>query len=222
LDTTQAHLLWAVRESGNQDAWNIFFRIYAPMLRQFARRLGLNESECDDATQEVLMAVQRSLRDGSYDPQRGKFRGWLYGVARNRALSAHRARQRRTRVQSTGGDTDMDLLSGIPDHREDALREVWEQEWRFALLEEALRNLQPVLGDKAFRAFELYALENRSVADVAAELGIAPASVYTYKNRVLGAIKKWIAKFDDDRPEDDLLGTAQGEDAVKERRDEGT
>jgi len=182
------------------------------MLRQFARRLGLNESESDDATQEVLLVVQRSLRDGSYDPTRGKFRGWLYGVARNRALGAHRARQRRTRVQSAGGDTDMDLLSGIPDHREDALREVWEQEWRFALLEEALRNLRPVLGEKSFRAFELYALQNRPVAEVAAELGIAPASVYTYKNRVLGAIKQWIAQFDDDRMEDDHLDHASGGD----------
>ncbi|MCB9850376.1 MAG: sigma-70 family RNA polymerase sigma factor [Phycisphaerales bacterium] len=199
MDTTQTHLLWAVRESGNQEAWCVFFRIYAPMLRQFAKRLGLNEVESDDATQEVLIVVQNALRDGSYDPTRGKFRGWLYGVARNRALSAHRARKRRTRVQSAGGDTDMDLLSGIPDHREDALREVWEQEWRFALLEEAMRNLQPVLGNKAFRAFELYALQNLPVAEVAAELGIAPASVYTYKNRVLGAIKKWIARFDDDR-----------------------
>ena len=203
MDTTQTGLLWAVRESENAEAWNLFFRIYAPLLRQFSRRMGLNDAEVEDATQEVLIIVQSALRDGSYDPAKGRFRGWLYGVVRHRALALHRARQRRTRVQARDGDTGIDLLSGLPDNRDESLREIWEQEWRFAMLEEALRCLEPVLGHKAFRAFVGYALENRSVADVAAELSIAPASVYTYKNRVLNAIKDWMRRFEDDRERDD-------------------
>jgi len=202
LDTTQTSLLWAVCESGNEQAWHLFFRIYAPMLRQFARRLGLNEVEADDVTQEVLMVVHRALREKAYDPARGKFRGWLYGVVRNRALSVHRNRQRRTRAQAAGGNTDFDLLSGVADPHEDSVREIWEQEWRYALLEEALRQLQPALGEKAFRAFVLYAVENRPVHEVAAELGIATASVYTYKNRVLNSIREWTARFEDDGPPD--------------------
>jgi len=202
VDTTQSSLLWAVSEHADEQAWNLFYRIYAPMLRQFGRRMGLNEVETDDVVQEVLIVVHRALREGGYDPAKGRFRGWLFGVVRNRALSAQRARGRRTRAQAVGTESGVDLLAGLPDTRDEAAAEIWAQEWRYALLEEALRQLQPVLGDKAFRAFVMYAVENRPVAEVAEELGIAVASVYTYKNRVLNAIKEWTARFEDDGPPD--------------------
>lgn len=208
MDTTQTNLLWAVREGGDEVAWNLFYRIYAPMMRQFSRRLGLNEVEADDVTQEVLMVVHRALREGSYEPKKGKFRGWLYGVVHKRAMSAHRARRRRTRAQSAERDTDFDLLNSVADRSDEAIREIWEQEWRYAVLEEALRQLQPTLGEKSFRSFVLYAIENRPVQEVASQLGIAPASVYTYKNRVLKAIRKWIAHFEDDEPPDHADGMA--------------
>lgn len=200
MDTTQSSLLWAVSEHGDEQAWNLFYRIYAPMLRQFSRRMGLNEVEADDVLQEVLLVVHRALREKSYDPAKGRFRGWLFGVVRHRALSAQRARQRRTRAQSVASDTGIDLLAGVPDTHDEAAAEIWAQEWRYAMLEEALRQLQPSLGEKVFRAFVLYAMENRPPAEVAAELEIATASVYTYKNRVLNAIKEWVAGFEDDGP----------------------
>ncbi len=201
LQTTQTNLLWAVCDSQNQKAWGDFYRIYAPMLRNFSRRLNLNETESEDVTQEILLIAHRSLKDGIYDPAKGRFRGWLYGIARKRAQMARRARCRPTRMQAEQYDDGSDLLSSLEDMHDEAIREIWEQEWRYALLEEALRQLKPSLGDNEFRSFELYAIQNWSVKKVADELNIAPASVYAYKNRVLNAIRKWIAQYEDDGPE---------------------
>jgi RNA polymerase sigma-70 factor (ECF subfamily) len=197
VQTTQADLLKAIVDSRNRDAWGAFYRIYAPMIARFAQRLSLPESEADDISQEVLMIAHRSLRDGQYDPRKGRFRSWLYGIARNRALMARRARQRPTRAQAIPNDDGVDLLSGIEDKGDEAAQEIWEQEWRYALLDEALRQLQSRLGANTLRAFERYAVQRLPVDDVAVELGISPASVYAYKNRVLNAIKQWVAEFED-------------------------
>jgi len=197
VQTTQTDLLWAVRDTQNREAWGSFYRIYAPMLEHFSRRLGLPDVDADDVTQEVLMIAHRSLHDGVYDPQKGSFRMFLYGIARRQTLAALRMRRRRTRLQSMVTDEGADLLTQIEDrHNEETVQEIWRQEWRYALLDEALRQVQSELGENVFQAFSLYAIQRRPVSEVAERLGIAPSSVYVYKGRVLEAIRRWVAQFE--------------------------
>ncbi|HSW46268.1 MAG TPA: sigma-70 family RNA polymerase sigma factor [Phycisphaerae bacterium] len=199
MHTTQTNLLQAVRDSQNREAWGSFYRIYAPMLRNFTRRMGLDDTSIEDLTQEVLMIAQRSLREDRYDPARGRFRTWLYGVARRQTLAAMRARRRRTRVQRVQTEGSVDLLAQLEDPRgEETAREIWRQEWRYALLEEALRHIRGEVGDKSFEAFHQFAIEHKPVQEVADRLGIAPASVYVYKSRVLDAIRQWVQKFEEE------------------------
>jgi RNA polymerase sigma-70 factor (ECF subfamily) len=199
LHTTQTNLLSAVRDSQNREAWGNFYRIYAPMLRNFGRRLGLDEADLEDVTQEVLMVAQRFLREQQYDPARGRFRTWLYGVARRQAMAARRARHRRTRVQCVPTEGGVDFLAQVEDrHGEETARQIWRQEWRYALLQEAIRQVRGQVGEKSFEGFYLFAIQRRPVEEVAKKLGIAPASVYVYKSRVLDAIRQWVRQFEDD------------------------
>ncbi|MBN1489834.1 MAG: sigma-70 family RNA polymerase sigma factor [Phycisphaerae bacterium] len=199
METTQTNLLWAVRDAANGDAWISFYRIYATMVRQFVRRLGLPDAESDDVTQEVLLVAHKSLQHGTYDPTKGRFRSWLFGVARRQSLAAMRERQRRTRVQRVTQDTGDDLLDILADkHAEETARNLWEREWRYALLEEALRHAEAGIGTKAMQAFTLHAIQNQSAECVAEQLGITPASVYVYKGRVLAAIQEWTRRFEGD------------------------
>ena len=76
-----------------------------------------------------------------------------------RPLAAIRARCRRTRAQWVPGPDGTDLVERLEDTRgEEAHRQFWEQEWRYALLDEALRHVEHEVGDKAFPAFNLLAL----------------------------------------------------------------
>lgn len=197
VQTTQTHLLWAVKDARNKEAWVSFYRIYGAMVGQFVRRLGLSDADADDATQEVLLVAHKSLQEGVYDPAKGRFRNWLYGIARKRALATLRARARRTRMQSPAARSGGDLVDVLEDKQGDeAAREVWEREWRYALLDEALRHVQSTAGDKEYKAFALHAIEHRSVEEVAQLLDISPSSVYVYKGRVLAAIRDWVAQFE--------------------------
>ncbi len=197
MQTTQTNLLWAVRDARDRDAWVSFYRIYGTMVGQFLRRLGLSDADADDATQEVLLIAHNALREGVYDPAKGRFRGWLYGVARKRAQVALRAKARRTRVQSVSGEGGTDWLDLLEDKQgDDTSLHVWEREWRYAILEEALRHVQATVGEKAYKAFVMAAVENRPVEEVAARLGLSPASVYVYKSRVLTAVREWVDQFE--------------------------
>lgn len=196
LHRTQTRLLEQVRDGRNRQAWADFHRIYAPMISSFCRRMGLIEADTEDATQEILMAAHDALRDGKYDPRKGRFRAWLYGVARNKALVAHRDRRRPSRAQAVETDEGIDLLSGLEDQHPEAERRIWEQEWRYALLAEALRQVQPTLNEKVYLAFLRYGVACRPVEEVAAELDLSTSSVYVYKQRALDAIRAWIAAYD--------------------------
>ena len=199
---TQTHLLRQVRDAQNHQAWADFHRIYAPLISAFLQRMGLTDADQDDAAQEILMAAHEALRTGKYDPAKGRFRAWLYGVARNKALVAHRNRRRPSRVQAAQREDGIDLLGGIADPRQEAERCIWEQEWRYAILAEAMRQVRAGLGDKVFEVFVRYGVERRPADSVAAELGISTSSVYVYKKRALDAVRQWVARYECDEAED--------------------
>ncbi len=199
---TQTRLLEAVRDQQNVEAWADFHRIYAPMIAAFLRRMALTHADAEDATQDILMIAHAALRDGVYDRSRGRFRGWLFGVARKKALEAHRNRRRPSRVQAVDAEDGIDLLSGLQDRPDDTGRHIWDQEWRYAVLAEALRQVKPALGDKVFEAFVQYGLHRRPPDAVAAELAISVSSVYVYKQRALAAVRQWVADYDPDDGEE--------------------
>ncbi len=193
---TQTRLLSEVRDSANARAWADFHRIYAPMVGGFLQRMGLSDADVDDATQEILMVAHTALRDGSYDRSKGKFRGWLYGVARNKAKEAHRHRRRPSRARWAAAEGEIDLLSGLEDKSGEAEQQMWEQEWRCSLLAEAMRQVEHTLGQNVYPAFMLYAVQRMPVDEVAKELRISVSSVYVYKQRALEAIRNWVAQFE--------------------------
>ena len=197
LDRTQTNLLQAVRDGQDANAWETFYRIYSTLVRNFARRMGLSDADTEDVVQDVLIAVHKSLRDNVYDRSQGAFHAWLYGITRRQALAKLRERNRRTRAQGVAEETGADLLDQIEDsNTEDEALALWRQEWRYALLDEALRHVQTVTGEKEFQAFMMHAMQKQSADDVAAALGIAVASVYVYKRRVLTAVRQWIQQFE--------------------------
>lgn len=198
-DETQTSLLQAVRDGADVRAWDNFYRIYSSLIRNFAMRMSLPDADAEDVVQEVIVVAHRSLKSGTYNREKGTFRNWLYGITRRQSLAKLRERHRRTRAQGHAPDTGVDLLDQIEDREaEERAAALWQQEWRYALLDEALHHVQSQVGDKAFRAFVLHCIEHRSVEQVAAELDIAPASVYVYKGRVLKTIKEWTRQFEDD------------------------
>src|SRR5439155_3254735 len=104
---TRPSLLLRLRDAGDQQAWEEFVDLYAPLVYGFARKHGLQDADAADLTQEVLRAVAGAVPRLDYDPARGSFIAWLLTVVRNKLLNFLAAARRREQGR---GDTDGQLL----------------------------------------------------------------------------------------------------------------
>jgi RNA polymerase sigma-70 factor (ECF subfamily) len=175
---TPASLLERLRGPGDRGAWARFVELYTPLLLGWAQRLGLQDADAADLVQEVFVLLLRKLPAFTYD--RGlRFRGWLWTVVRN-----HWATLRRRAPAPPGG------LDGEPAAEDDGLQALEEEEYRGYLVSRALRLMKAEFQPATWQAFWQTAAAGRPAADVAAELGLTVAAVYTARSRVLRRLRQ--------------------------------
>jgi len=85
--------------AGDSDAWGELYRMYAPAIFRFCRRLLPAREDAEDATTEIFMKVRQKI--GMYDASR-PFSSWLYKVAGNHCWDT--LRRRRIRQDLETGD----------------------------------------------------------------------------------------------------------------------
>ena len=140
----------------------------APLLAYALRLTAGDRGRAEDIVQETLLRAWRHPQ--ALDPERGPVRSWLFTVARNVAVDAHRARRARP---NEVGDAALAVVPAV-DEIEQAL-----DSW---LLSDALATLSP---DHRMVLLETY-YRGRSVAEAAAVLGV-PAG--TVKSRTFSALR---------------------------------
>ena len=190
--TTQKSLILRIRDVSDADAWSHFVEIYGPLVYRYGRRQGLQDADAADLSQTVLTEVAHCIDRFDYDAAIGRFRNWLMVIARYKLsrLSKKQARH------SGSGDTQMlNLLEQHP--AGDDFAEKWESEYRDHLFRWAAEQVRHEVEEGTWLAFWRTAVENRSPADVAEELGIKVGTVYVAKSRVLLRIRDKIATVDE-------------------------
>jgi len=190
---TSTTLLEGLRDPDNRTVWRHYVERYRPLLVRYARKLGATGEEAEDLAQATLLAFSTAYRAGRYDRDRGRLSSWLFGIARNEVRAWGRARQkRRLQAGTTEGEERIADLEA-----DDALQELWEAEWRDALLRECLRLLRRELQPQTLAAFERFALEERTAEEVARELGTSTSMVFSAKHRVLQRIRELMPLVED-------------------------
>jgi len=87
--STHRSLLARILQPENSESW----RNYDPLFQYYCRR-GLQDAGRHDVVQDILFQLQRSIGAFVYDPQRGRFRGWL-GTIASRAVGRYDGTLRR-------------------------------------------------------------------------------------------------------------------------------
>ncbi|MFT5300521.1 MAG: RNA polymerase sigma factor (sigma-70 family) [Mariniblastus sp.] len=199
--TRQSLLVRLSKNSG--DAWSEFLEVYQQAIYEFARRRGLQDADAWDVTQEVLAAVEKKVETWNSDPTQGKFRGWLFRVARNIAVDKIVDQSRR--AAASGDSRVAQLLAELPETQDQQTSIFW-LEYRKTLMSWAAERIRPDFKDSSWRSFLMTAVEGRKPEEVAAELKLTVGSVYAAKFRIVTRIRKLVARFDDgEQVEDDTL-----------------
>ena len=161
-------------------AWQEFVEVYQPLIRSIAMRRGLQTSDADDVTQEVLTRVARHIESWDSSSANSSFRGWLATITRNQAIQFFREDRRRP---STGADSQ---ISRKPDELQES---DFDREHDRQLFAWAARRMQSRFESKTWQAFWLTAVDGQPAADVASELETSVAQVYVSRSRVMKALR---------------------------------
>jgi RNA polymerase sigma-70 factor, ECF subfamily len=189
MDTTvtTTALLHGLHDPKNEAIWRQFCLRFEPMLRAYARRLGVPEQDIADLVQEILVGFLTSFRNNRYDPTLGRLRDWIKGIAVNQIRLLYRRRQRPERQLPPGSGTS-DPWGRIPD--EPQLKDAFDREWEQAVLQQCLEAVREQVESSTYEAFRLCVLEGKPPREVAEALGISRNAVYIGKHRVLGLLRQ--------------------------------
>ncbi|MEQ8764001.1 MAG: sigma-70 family RNA polymerase sigma factor [Planctomycetota bacterium] len=176
--TTTSILL---RQFVQEDRPDLFFEIdqrYRPILLGFARRSGFSAEESEDIAQETLMRVAKSA--AQFDSSKGRLKSWLFQIARNCVVDAHRSRGRRRYWRGESAIEELAL-------DEDGFEASWERECKATIFRLALEELRATTrtDERTLQAFERVALKQEDAEVVARELEMTAAQVYVAKSRCL-------------------------------------
>lgn len=177
--TTHISLLAKLTDGHDPVAWREFSDRYGELIRNFARGQRLQAADCDDVVQEVMMSLTKSMPGFTYDPAKGKFRSYLKTVTLHAVIK--KSRQNRGEIALER----MDTATSAPVEGDDGVERAWEAEWRQYHLRQAMRTIENEFNQADRLAFARYALEGRSAAETAKEVGMSLDQVYQAKSRIL-------------------------------------
>jgi RNA polymerase sigma-70 factor (ECF subfamily) len=84
---------------GDERAWRTLYEAHVDAVYQFCLGLAAGSPErAEEITQQAFMTAARRIH--RFRPQRGTFRVWLLGIARNRHMAVTAKEQRRRRHES--------------------------------------------------------------------------------------------------------------------------
>jgi RNA polymerase sigma factor (sigma-70 family) len=179
------------RDPKDQAAWSEFVARYGPRILQWCRGWGLQESDAQDVTQDVLLKLNGLMARFVYDSS-GSFRGWLKTLAHHawRDLAVERRRS----GLGVGDRRVSELLGSL--QAGDGLLEQLDAEFRQEVMDRAIERVRRRVSERTWDAFRLTALEGLSGSAAAGRLEMKIARVYGARSEVKGMIREEVRKLE--------------------------
>ncbi len=191
-ESTRVTLLHRLRADPQcQASWSEFVNLYSPVIRHWCQRWGLQESDAQDVTQNVLVRLTAKLPAFAYD-QTKSFRGWL------KTLTHHAWHDFITdSAQRMRGSGDSAVLQQLhsAEAREDLEARV-SAAFDRELLDLAIARVKDRVAGPTWAAFQRTAFDGVTPPDAAVELGVRVSQVYLAKHRVQKLLQEEVAALE--------------------------
>jgi RNA polymerase sigma-70 factor (ECF subfamily) len=190
---TRRSLLERLKNWDDQESWRAFVDRYWTLIFLTARKAGLNQEEAEDAVQETVISVSKSLPGFRYEED-GSFKSWLLRVTQWRIQDQFRKRDLAAEHNQpkTRTSTSTTTVERIPDPSQ-TLEATWEEEWEANLVTNATERVKLKVDPEQYQMFDLYVIKHWPVSQVAKTLRVRTGSVYLARHRIGKLLKKEIA-----------------------------
>ena len=185
--TTSKTLLEKI-SSGDEISWDEFYRKYAPVIKAVAKYKGI-EYDADDICQQVMMHFFKQSKTFKFDPGIAKFRTYLGRIVSWKIIDYYRKKR-----EKLSGE-----LDAVPVDAE--LDKIYMAEWHKVIIAEAEDELRKRVSPDTFQAYQLYAVQGRSVEKVAAFLECSVNQVYQAKKRCFAMMREILLKMNEADPD---------------------
>lgn len=196
---TRISLILRLAAAEDVEAWREFAAIYAPAVFALARSRGLQAADAEDLIQELLLAVARMASRWQPDPERARFRTWLFRVARN-LLADHFARRQLVAVSVVDDNVLATEAQGVSQslhvQHQQELDEAYQFEIRRAIFHRASERVRARISQTTWEAFQATAIEDAPIATVSLRLGISIGSIYVARSRVMKLLRQEVDRLE--------------------------
>lgn len=191
---TRETLIQRLPNAADVEAWDVFLEIYEPLLFRLASGRGMQPADAEDFVQEVLAAVARNIDRWVASEDRGSFRAWLFRIAFNLGVNF----LTRPKYQRLGsGDSRIArMLEEVPAASADS-SEQFLKEYRRALFRWAADRVREQVSEQQWMVFWLTSVEDRSIAEAAAEYKMSVGSIYAARSRITKRIREMIREHEE-------------------------
>jgi RNA polymerase sigma factor (sigma-70 family) len=219
---TRSSLLNRLRTGDDTEGWQEFYRLYGKLVRDFATRAGLTETEAEEVVQETAISMARHLPEYRYDPKVCRFKTWLLNQASWRvkdqlkkrgdgAPGAPECAEAAPPIPSSEDTARTSTINRVPDPTAPNLDALFEAEWRKNLLAAALERVKQKFSLKQFQIFDLVVLKEWPAARAAQSLGVSLANVYVTRHRISAAVKKQVKLLEKQLEQAERVGSAHAD-----------
>jgi RNA polymerase sigma-70 factor, ECF subfamily len=188
---TRKTLLRRARDLGDRQSWNELHAIYRPLIFGYLRSWGIKEHDAKDLTQTVFLLLMAKLPTFELDWGRGRFRSYLWSMARNAWVAEIRGKTVRDRAEEEW----VRQFCEADESESPRLTEITALEKRRKILKAALRQARARASETAWTCFEGRVVHRRPVAEIAAELSIAASTVSVRSSEVMKDVRRVCAEI---------------------------
>jgi RNA polymerase sigma-70 factor (ECF subfamily) len=190
---TRHSLVLRLKNHEDEEAWAEFVRIYEPLIFALAKHRGIQEADAQDLCQDVFQAVASAIE--RWDPAKGRFRAWLFRIARNHLLKMLERQRRNGR--GTGNTSVQQMLEAHP-QAEPAMQAEFVVAFKRRAFQWAADEVRGEFTASTWQAFWKTGVDNLRVRDVARELRLSEGAVYIARSRVLARLRAAVQRLTTD------------------------
>ena len=175
------------KELTDEEAWQLFVETYESFIIAILIKININQEEARDLKQIILLKLWEKLPSFKYEPERAKFRTWIYSVTKNTAISHIRSlNSEQDRISQYFSENESEATSEF--------NKLFTQEWQMFISNKAMEKISEDFTPQSIEIFK-QCLAGAKSSELARQYNLQPNSVVRIKNRVKEQLMVEIGKL---------------------------